>query len=91
MFCPSWVNKFVITVAHALTVGPSGIIVCLLLWEHLGWLGVYLLQGGREKKTPTTTRTQNPRTISPKSSIWTPPKSNNGIPNGASFDTAVST
>ena len=24
MFCPSWANKFVITAANALTVGPSG-------------------------------------------------------------------
>ena len=43
MFCPSWVNKFVRTVAHALTVGPSGIIACVLLWKHPRRLGVYLL------------------------------------------------
>ena len=34
MFCPSWVNKFVITVAHALTEGSSSIIACVLLREH---------------------------------------------------------
>ena len=34
MFCPSWLNKFVITVAHALTVGPNGIIACVLLCEQ---------------------------------------------------------
>ena len=45
MFCPSWVNKFVITVAHALTAGPSSIIACVLLWKHPGRLGVYLLLG----------------------------------------------
>ena len=43
MFGPSWVNEFMITVAHAVTVGPSGIIACVLLWEHPRWLGVYLL------------------------------------------------
>ena len=78
MFCPSWVNKFVITVAHALTVGPSGILVIasVLLWEHLGQLGVYLLLA-------CGTRRQSHHKVVSR------PTSNNGIPNGASFDTAV--
>ena len=63
MFCPSWVNKFVITVAHALTVGPSGIIACVLLWEHPRRLGVYLLPAhltGRQSHHKVVSRpTQN--------------------------------
>ena len=78
MFCPYWVNKFVITVAPALTVGPSGVTACVLLWEHPRRLGVYLLLAhgtGRQFHNKVVSR---PAT-----------KSDNGIPNGASFDTAV--
>ena len=79
MFCLSWVNKFVITVAHALTVSPSGIIACVLLWEHTGRLGVYLLLHAH-----ATRRQSHHKAVSRPT-----PKSNNGMPNGASFDTAV--
>ena len=78
MFCPSWVDKFVITVADALTVGPSGIIACVLLWEHPGWLSVYLLLAHG-------TRRQSHHEVVSRLT----PKSNSDIPNGASFDTAV--
>ena len=78
MFCPSWVNKFVITVAHALTVGPSGIIACVLLWEYPRRLGVYLLLAHE------TRRQSHHKVVSRPT-----PKSNNGIPNGASFNTTV--
>ena len=70
-------RKFMITVAHALTVGPSGKIACVLLWEHPRRLGVYLLlaHGSRRQFHHIV--------------VFRPtPKSNNGIPNGASFDTA---
>ena len=78
MFCPSWVNKFVITVAHALTVGPSSIIACVLLWEHLQRLSVYLLLAHG-------TRRQSHHKV-----VSGPTKNQkNGIPNGASFHTAV--
>ena len=80
MFCPSWVNKFVITVAHALTVGPSSNIACVLLWEHPRRLGVYLLLAHG------TRRQSHHKVVSRPT-----PKSNGGIPNGASFDTAVTT
>ena len=36
-------NKLVITAAHALTVGPSNIRACFLLWDHPGRLDFYLL------------------------------------------------
>ena len=65
-----------ITVANALTVGPSGIIACVLLWEHPWRLGVYLLLAHG-------TRRQSHLKCRPT------PKSNNGILNGASFDTTV--
>ena len=67
-----------ITAVHALIVGPSGIKVCVLLWEHPGRLGVYLLlaHGARRPSHHTVVSRLTP-------------KSNNGIPNGASLDTAV--
>ena len=77
MFYPSWVNKFVITVVHALTVGLSGIIASVLLWELPGRLGLYLLLAHG-------TQRQSHHKVSKPT-----PKLNNGIPNGASFDTAV--
>ena len=43
MFCSSRVSKFVITVDHALTEGPSGTTAGVLVWENPGWLGVCLL------------------------------------------------
>ena len=64
--------------AHALTVGPSSIIACVLLWEHLGQLGVYLLLAHG------TRRQSHHKVVSRPT-----PKSNDGISNGASFDTAV--
>ena len=78
MFCPSWVSKPVRTLAHALTVGPSGIIACVLLWEHPRQLGVCLVLAHG-------TRRQSHHKVASRKT----PKSNNGIPNGASFNTAV--
>ena len=64
--------------SHALTVGPSGIMACVLLWEHPQPLGVYLLLAHG-------TRRQSHHKV-----VYKPtPKSNNRIPNGASFDTAI--
>ena len=80
MFCPSWVNKFVITVAHALTVGPSGIIACVLLWKHPQWVAVYLLLVLAHE----TRRQSHHKVVSGPTQ-----KSNNDIPKGASFDTAI--
>ena len=67
-----------ITVAHVLTVGPRGRITCVLLWEHPGRLSVYLLL------VHGTLRPSHHKAVSRPT-----PKSNNGIPNGASFDIAV--
>ena len=69
---------FVITVAYTLTVGPSGIIACVLLWERPGRLVVYLLL------VHGTRRQFHHKVVSRPT-----PKSNNGIPNGTSFDTAI--
>ena len=78
MFCPSWVRKSVRTVVHPLTVGPSNITACVLLWENPGWLSVYLLLAHG------TRRHSHHKVVSRPT-----PTSDNGIPNGASFDTAV--
>ena len=78
VFCPSCVNKFVITMAHTLTVGPSGIIACVLLWEHPRRLCVYLLLAHGNRRQSHHKVVSRPT-----------PKSNNGFPNTASFDSAV--
>ena len=78
MICPPWVSKSVRTMADVLTVGPSGSIACVLLWGYPGWLGVYLL-------LTHGTRRQSHHTVVSRPT----PKSNNGFPNGASFNTAV--
>ena len=66
------------TVALALTVGPSGITACVLLSKHPGRLGVYLLLAHE------TRRQSHAKVVSKPT-----PKSNNGILNGASLDTAI--
>ena len=64
--------------AHTLTVGPSGIIACVLLWEHPRRLCVYLLLAHGNRR-------QSHHKV-----VFRPtPKSNNGFPNPASFDSAV--
>ena len=76
--CPSWATWFVITVANALIVGPSGTLPSVLLLEHPRRLDVYQLPAHGI-----------PRLSHQKVVSMPTPISYNGIPNGVLFDTSV--